>query len=50
MNGTQKLLIPILNYEGYNTQKLDLSNLPSGVYFVELRVANEISIQKIIKQ
>jgi N-acetylneuraminic acid mutarotase len=33
-----------------NQNQIDLSNLPRGLYFIQVKTANEIAIQKVFKQ
>ena len=37
-------------FEGINTQKINISHLPSGIYILELNIGNQSFNQKIIKQ
>lgn len=37
-------------FEGMNTQKINISHLPSGIYILDLNIGNQAFNQKIIKQ
>ena len=50
VNGTNVKTIESLAHEGLNTQELDISDLQSGIYILEMKIGNTSDIKKIIKQ